>query len=63
MIDYGLSKFSTKVAAAAAGRRAQEVVEALHDRCASQRCTVFGSESSVRSGDVGWASRAARALR
>ncbi|PSC70169.1 kinase-like superfamily isoform A [Micractinium conductrix] len=49
MIDYGLSKFSTKVAAAAAGRRAQEVVEALHDRCASQRCTVFGSESSPTS--------------
>ncbi|KAL4458764.1 hypothetical protein ABPG75_013629 [Micractinium tetrahymenae] len=44
IIDFGISKFSPKVAAAAAGREAQEVVEELHNQSLKEQRVIFGSE-------------------
>lgn len=48
IIDFGIAKFSAKLAAAAAGRQAQEVVEALHESLGRERI-IFGSEDGPAS--------------
>lgn len=47
IIDFGISKFSPKVAAAAAGRQAQDVVEELHKQSLKDQRVIFGSDDSA----------------